>query len=154
MCIASELAVHDNVGGVAANYMGVAVDDGVSILIISFSATIILCGSCGFRHCGISTLLLMLNFCAVDFSIILSTLPLRSLYSDSLFNVCSCTARMITISCCCDANYLLSCRIALAVSSLSPPDPVVWCLMLDASLVKKSLKLFQFLALVGLSRQE
>ena len=50
-----------------ADYMGVAVDDWVSILIISFSTTILLGGSFGFRWCGLSTLFLMLNFCAVDF---------------------------------------------------------------------------------------
>ena len=42
-------------------------------------------------------------------------------------------------------------RLALEDSSLSPTEPVVRCLMLSASLVKKSLKLLQFLALVGLS---
>ena len=50
-------------------------------------------------------------------------------------------------------NYLLCFRISLAASSLNPTEPVVWCFMLAASLVKKSLKLLQFLALVGLSHK-
>ena len=54
-------------GEVTADAMGVAVDYGVSILIIPFSATVLIGGSFGFIWCGISTLFLMLNFCAVDF---------------------------------------------------------------------------------------
>ena len=68
VCIAWELAVHDAMGGVTADSMGVALDGGVFILIISFSATILLGGSFGFRRFRISTLFLMLNFCAVDFT--------------------------------------------------------------------------------------
>ena len=60
---------------------------------------------------------------------------------------------MFAISCCCAENALLICRIALTGSSLSPTDLVVGCLILDESLVKKSLKLIQFLELVGLSHQ-
>ena len=41
----------------------------------------------------------------------------------------------------------------LAASLLIPTESVVWCLMLNASLIKKSLKLHQLLALVELSRQ-
>ena len=54
-------------GKVTFDSMGVAVYDGVSILIISLSATVILGGYFGFRWCRISTLFLMLNFCAIDF---------------------------------------------------------------------------------------
>ena len=57
---------------------------------------------------------------------------------------------MFTIYCCCAANAFLSCRISLAATSLSPTDPVVLCLILGDSLVKKSLKLLHFLTLVGL----
>ena len=78
---------------------------------------------------------------------------MRSLYYEALFTDCSCTARMFAVSCCFDENYLLSCRIASAALSLIPTEPVVRCLMLAASLVEKSLKLLQFLALMGLSRQ-
>ena len=53
---------------VTADVMGVALDDKVSILIIYLSANVLLCGSFGFRRCDISTLFLMLDFCAVDFS--------------------------------------------------------------------------------------
>ena len=62
-------------------------------------------------------------------------------------------ARMFEISFCCDSNALFSCRITLAYSSLSQTEPVVRCLMLAASLVEKSLKLLQRLALVRLSCQ-
>ena len=82
-----------------------------------------------------------------------SNLSLRSLYSEALLPGCSCTERMFAISCCCDENDLLSCSITLESSSLSPTDPVLWCLMLAASLLKKSLKLLHFLALLGLSHQ-
>ena len=67
VCIARELAVHAAVSEITADAMGVAVDNGVSILIISFSTNLILGGYFGFRRCGISTLLLILKFCAVDF---------------------------------------------------------------------------------------
>ena len=55
-------------GEVTADATGVAVDDGVAILIICLSATVLLGGSFGFRRCGIFTIFLMLNYCAVDFS--------------------------------------------------------------------------------------
>ena len=87
------------------------------------------------------------------FAISSSTLNLRYLYYEALFTGCSCTPRMFTIYCCCDANASLSCRISLKASSLSLTDPVVWCLMLDASLVNKSLKLLKFLELLGLYLQ-
>ena len=67
MCIARELAVHSVVGEVTTDAIGVAVDDGLSILIVSFRATVLLGGSFGFRRCGISNLFLMLKFFAVDF---------------------------------------------------------------------------------------
>ena len=54
VCIAWELAVHADMGEVTADGMGVAVDDGVSILIIYLSATVLLGGSFGFKRCGIS----------------------------------------------------------------------------------------------------
>ena len=54
-------------GELTADAMVVVVDDGVSIFIISFSATVLIGGSFGFRRCGIFTLFLMLKFCAVDF---------------------------------------------------------------------------------------
>ena len=54
VCIAWKLAVHAVVGDVTDGAMGVAVDDGVSILIIYLSATVLLGGSFGFRRCGIS----------------------------------------------------------------------------------------------------
>ena len=66
-CIALEIVVHANVGGVTADVMSVSVDDGVYILIISLRATDLLGGSFGFRRSGIFTLYLMLNFCDVDF---------------------------------------------------------------------------------------
>ena len=125
MCITWEIAVHAAVSEVTANVIVVAVDDGVSILIIYFSVTFLLSGSFGFRRCGLSTLFLMLNFCVVDFSIIYSTLDLRSLYYEALSTGCSCTAHIFEISCCCAADYLISFRISLADSSLSPTDPVV-----------------------------
>ena len=53
-------------GEFTADAMGVVVDDGVSILIISFRANFLLGGSFGFIQCVISTILLMLNFRAVD----------------------------------------------------------------------------------------
>ena len=87
------------------------------------------------------------------FAISLSTLALRSLYSEVLFTGCYCTARMLAVSFCFVASASLGFRIALAASSLILTDPVVLCLMLAASLVNKSSKLLQFLALVGLSRQ-
>ena len=118
MCIDREVAARSVVGEVTAYTMGVEVDYGVSIIIISLSVTVILGGSFGFRRCGISTLLLMLNFCAVDFSINSSTLAMRSLYSEALLTGCSCTSRMFTISCCCDTNALIACRITQAASSL------------------------------------
>ena len=65
MFIAWELAVHSAVGEVTTDAMLVAVDDGVYILIISFSATSLLGGFFGFRQSGICSLFLMLNVCAV-----------------------------------------------------------------------------------------
>ena len=150
MCIVRELAVHAAMDEVTADAMGVAVNDGVSILIISFSATILLVGSFGFRHCGIYTIFLMLNFFAVYFSISSSTLALRSLYYKALFTGCSCTTRMLAISCFCSANALLSCRIELSASFLSYTDTVVWCLVLVSSLVKKSFKLLLLFCACGL----
>ena len=67
VCIAWELAFYASMGEVAAESMGAALDDGVSILIISFSAAVFIGVSFGFIRCEISTLFLMLNFCAVDF---------------------------------------------------------------------------------------
>ena len=125
VCISQELAVHAAVGEFMADAMVVAVDYGVSILIVSFGATFFLGGSIGFRRCEISTLFLMLNFCTVEFSINSSTLDLSSLYSEALFTGCSCKARIFAIYCCCAANYLLSCRIVLAASSLSTTYPGV-----------------------------
>ena len=125
MCIVQEIAVHATVGEVTADAMDVALDDGVSILIISFIKTVLLGGSFGFIHCWISTLLLMLNFCVVDFSISSSTLDMRSLYSEAMLTGCSCTSHMLKISCYCAANTSISCRIALVASSLSPTEPVV-----------------------------
>ena len=86
------------------------------------------------------------------FSISSSNFTLRSLYSEALFTGCSCTVRMFTISCCCAVNASLGCRITLVDSSLSPTKQVVWCLILTASLIKKSLMLLQLLALLWLSR--
>ena len=125
MCIAQELAVNAVVGEVTADAMSTAVDDRVSIIMIYFSMTFLLSGSFGFRRCGISTLFLILNLCDVNFSISSSTLALRSLYSEALFTGCSCTLRMFVIYCCCAVNASLSCRIALADSSLSPTELVV-----------------------------
>ena len=62
-----ELSVHADVGQVTADTMGVEVDDGVSILIISLSVTVLLGGSFGFIQSGLFTLFLMLNLFAVDF---------------------------------------------------------------------------------------
>ena len=55
-------------GEVTADAMVGAVYYGLSILIITLSATVLIGGSFGFRRCDISTLFLMLDFCAVDFS--------------------------------------------------------------------------------------
>ena len=54
MCIAWKISVHAAVGEVTANTIGVEVEDEVSFLIISLSATVLLSGSFGFRRCGIS----------------------------------------------------------------------------------------------------
>ena len=102
-----------------------AVGDGVPILIISFSATVILGVSLGFRCCRLFTLFLVLNFCDVGFSIRLSSLALRTLYYEVLLTSYSCIARMFAISCCCSVDPSFSCRIALAVSSLSLNEPVL-----------------------------
>ena len=67
VCIAWELAVHSAVGEVRADDMGVAVDDGLYILIIYLRETVLLVGSFRFIQCGIFTLFLMMKFCAVDF---------------------------------------------------------------------------------------
>ena len=67
MYIPWELAVYAYLGEVTTYNMGVALDDGVSILIISLSATVLLDGSFEFIQCGVFTLFLMLKFCAVDF---------------------------------------------------------------------------------------
>ena len=112
-------------GEFTADYMGVAVDYRLSILIIYFSKTVLIYGSFRFRNCGVSTLFLMLNFCAVDFSISLSTLDLSSLYSEVLFTGCSCTALMFVIYFYCAVNALLSCKIELGASSLSLTEPVL-----------------------------
>ena len=53
MCIVWELAVNDAVGEVMAYAMGVAVYDGVYILIIYISATVLIGGYFGFIQCGI-----------------------------------------------------------------------------------------------------
>ena len=66
VCITRELAVHAAVGEVTADSMGVAVDDGVSILIIYLSANVLLCGSFGFRRSGILTLFLTQIFSSRD----------------------------------------------------------------------------------------
>ena len=81
VCIAWKLAVHAAVGKVTAYAMGVSVYDGVYILIVSFSVTLLLVVSFGFRRCWISTIFLMLNFCDVYFSISSSTLVMSSFYS-------------------------------------------------------------------------
>ena len=65
VCIAWEIAVYASVGDITADAIGVAVDDGLSILIISSSATVLLGGSFGSLLCGLITLFLMLNFCAI-----------------------------------------------------------------------------------------
>ena len=65
--IAWKLAAHAVVDKVTADTMGVAVDDGVSMIFMSLSATVRLGGSFGFRRCEIFTLLLMMKFCAIDF---------------------------------------------------------------------------------------
>ena len=116
MCIDWKLAVYAAMGEVTAYTMDVAVDDVVSILIISLSVAVLLGGSFGFRRCGLSTIFLMLNFCTVDFSISLTTLDLRSLYYEALFTGCFFAARMFAISCYCSANTSLSCRIELEAS--------------------------------------
>ena len=67
LCIPSELAFHADMDEFTDDAMGVAVDDRVSILIISFIVTFLLDGSFGFGRCGIFTLFLMLNFYVVDF---------------------------------------------------------------------------------------
>ena len=67
MCIYWKLSVHDPVGEVMDDATGVAVHDGVSVLIISFSATVLLGASFVFRQSDIFTIFLMLNFWAVDF---------------------------------------------------------------------------------------
>ena len=59
------------------------------------------------------------------FAIRLSTLDLRSLYSEALFTGCYCTSRMFKMSCFCAANNYISCGIELAASLLSTTDPVV-----------------------------
>ena len=61
MCIAWELAVHAAVGKVMTDAMDVALNYGVSILIIYFRTTVLLGGPFGFRWCGIYTLFLMLT---------------------------------------------------------------------------------------------
>ena len=68
VCIAWELVVHAAVGGVTSNSMSVALYDGLSILIISLSVTVLHGGFFGLRRCGIFTLFLLLDFCAVGFS--------------------------------------------------------------------------------------
>ena len=93
------------------------------------------------------------TFVLLIFPISSSTLDLRSLYYEALFTGCYYTASMFAIYCCCYENALLSCRIALADSSFSTTDTVVWCFMLSASMVNNSLQLLQFLDLVDLSRQ-
>ena len=125
VCISWELSVHAAVGEVTADAMVGAVYYGLSILIITLSATVLIGGSFGFRRSGIFNLFLMLNFCAVGFSMSLSTLDLIYLYYDALFTGCSCTARMLAIYCCCDVNASISCRIALEASSLSPTETMV-----------------------------
>ena len=112
-------------GEVTADYMGVAVYYGVSILIISLSATALLRGSFGFRRIGLFTILLMLKFCDVGFSISLSTLYLRCLYSEVPFTGCSCAEQMFVISFCCVVNAYISCSIVLADSLFIPTDTVV-----------------------------
>ena len=65
--IAWELVVHAAVGEVMSDAMGMAVDDGVSILIISLSSNALLGGSFGFIRSGVFNIFLMLNVCAVGF---------------------------------------------------------------------------------------
>ena len=91
LCIAWELSVYTSMGEVTASAVGMAVDDGLSILIMTLSTSILLGGSFGFRWWGIFTLFLMLKFCADDFSISLYTLDLSPLYSEALFISCSFT---------------------------------------------------------------
>ena len=67
VCISWELAVHAAIGEVTDDAMGGTLDDGISILIISFSMTVPFDVYFAFRRCGISTIFLMLNFCAVGF---------------------------------------------------------------------------------------
>ena len=69
-CISWELAVHTSVDEFMADAMGVALDDGVPISIIPFNENVLLGDSFGFRRCGISTIFLTLNFCAVYFPIV------------------------------------------------------------------------------------
>ena len=76
VCISQELAVHAEVGEITADVMGVVLDYGGSILIISLRMTVLLGDFFGFRRCDISTLFLVLNFYAVDVSISLYTLAL------------------------------------------------------------------------------
>ena len=65
--IAWDIAVHDVAGEVTYDIMGMSVDHGTSILIISLSTNVLLGGSFGVRWCGIFTIFLILKFCAVDF---------------------------------------------------------------------------------------
>ena len=67
VCIAWELVVHAAVGEVISDAMGVEVDDGVSILIISLRVTVLIGSYFGFIRSGILALFLMMKFCAVDF---------------------------------------------------------------------------------------
>ena len=71
-------------GEVMASSVGVAVDEGLSILIMTLSTSIILGGSFGFIWWGVFTLFLILKFCADDFSISFSTLDLSPLYYEAL----------------------------------------------------------------------
>ena len=76
VCIARELAVHAEAGEITTDVMGVILDYGGSILIISLRMTVLLGDFFGFRRCDIYTLFLVLNFYAVDVSISLYTLAL------------------------------------------------------------------------------
>ena len=149
VCIAWELAVHDTVGEVTDDAMGVAVDDWVSIFIISLIATVFLVVYFWFRQCGVFTLFLMLRFCFVDFCHQFVYFGSRVLV---FLGAVHWLARLFVIFCCCATNESLSYIIELEVSS-SRTDPVVQCLMLAASLGNKSLKLLLFLALVSFSLQ-
>ena len=125
MCIAWELEVHAAMGEVIDDTMVVAVDDGASILIIYLIETVLLGGYFGFRYCYISTIFLMVNFCTVDFfhqSVYFGSVVL---YSEAILTSCYCTSRMFAISCCCTANYFLSCSMALEDSSFSSTETVV-----------------------------